>query len=324
MAVAPAYGLGAVWGDYDNDGDSDLFVANDSMANFLFRNDGAGRFEETGLLSGIAFNEDGRAQAGMGLDLGDYDRDGYLDLYVTNFSEDYNSLYRNLGNGRFRDVTYLAGVGFPSWKLLGWGAVFADFDNNGWEDLFVANGHIYPQVEESQLGTRFEQRKLLFRNTGNGRFIEIAQRSDSGLNRPSSGRGAAFADFDNDGDLDVAVSNMDGRPSLYRNEAGNQNGHWLVLTLEGVRKNRSGIGTRVIVENSGGRQIREVRGGSSYQATNDLRLHFGLGESNKVEKLTVRWGPSQVQTFQNLAADRRYHLKEGGTIGVAETEASYR
>ena len=324
MAVAPAYGLGAVWGDYDNDGDSDLFVANDSMANFLFRNDGAGRFEETGLLSGTAFNEDGRTQAGMGLDLGDYDRDGFLDLYVTNFSEDYNSLYRNLGNGRFRDVTYLTGVGFPSWKLLGWGAVFADFDNNGWEDLFVSNGHIYPQVDDSQLGTRFEQRKLLFQNMKNGKFREIAQRSDSGLNQPYRGRGAAFADFDNDGDVDVAVNNMDGRPSLFRNEEGNRNGHWLVLTLEGVQKNRSAIGTRVMVENSGGRQIREVRGGSSYQATNDLRLHFGLGASDKVEKLTVTWGPGQVQSFHNLAADRRYRLKEGGTIEVAEPQALYR
>ena len=323
MAVAPAYGLGAVWGDYDNDGDSDLFVANDSMANYLFRNDGAGRFEETGLLSGIAFNEDGRAQAGMGLDLGDYDRDGFFDLYVTNFSEDYNSLYRNLGNGRFRDVTYLAGVGFPSWKLLGWGAVFADFDNNGWEDLFVSNGHIYPQVDDSQLGTRFEQSKLLFQNMSNGKFREIAQRSDSGLNQPFRGRGAAFADFDNDGDVDVVVNNIDGLPSLFRNEVGNRNGHWLVLTLEGVQKNRSAIGTRVMIDNGGGRQIREVRGGSSYQATNDLRLHFGLGEFDKVERLTVRWGPNQVQTFQNLAADRRYHLIEGGTIDVAEPQASY-
>ena len=324
MAVAPAYGLGAVWGDYDNDGDSDLFVANDSMANFLFRNDGAGRFEETGLLSGMAFNEDGRAQAGMGLDLGDYDRDGFFDLYVTNFSEDYNSLYRNLGNGRFRDVTYLTGVGFPSWKLLGWGAVFADFDNNGWEDLFVSNGHIYPQVNDSQLGTRFEQRKLLFQNSRNGRFIEIAEQSDSGLNQPCRGRGAAFADFDNDGDVDVAVNNMDGPPSLFRNEEGNRNGHWLVLTLEGVQINRSAIGTRVMIDNGGERQIREVRGGASYQATNDLRLHFGLGEFDTVERLTVRWGPSQVQTFQNLAADRRYHLKEGGTIEVAEPQRSYR
>ncbi len=318
MAVPPAYGLGVIWGDYDNDGDSDLFVANDSMANFLFQNNGDGTFEERGLLSGTALNEDGRSQAGMGLDLGDYDRDGFFDLYVTNFSEDYNSLYRNLGNGRFRDVTYLTGVGFPSWKLLGWGAGFVDFDNNGWEDLFVANGHIYPQIDDSQLGTRFEQRKLLFRNLGNGKFQETAQRSASGLNQPCRSRGAAFADFDNDGDVDVVVNNMDGPPSLFRNEEGNRNGHWLALSLEGVRANRSAIGARVTLETDGGRQIREVRGGASYQAANDLRLHFGLGASDKIESLTVRWGGRRLQKFHDIAADRRYRLKEGNSMKVEE------
>ncbi len=316
MAVPPAYGLGVTWGDYDNDGDSDLFVANDSMANFLFQNNGDGTFEERGLLSGTGLNEDGRSQAGMGLDLGDYDRDGFFDLYVTNFSEDYNSLYRNLGNGRFRDVTYLTGVGFPSWKLLGWGAGFVDFDNDGWEDLFVSNGHIYPQVDDSQLGTRFAQRKLLFRNLGNGKFQETAESSAIGLNQPDRSRGAAFADFDNDGDVDVAVNNMDGPPSLFRNEGGNRNGHWLLLSLEGVRNNRSAIGTRVELETDAGRQIREVRGGSSYQATNDLRLHFGLGASDRIESLTVKWGVTPLQQFHNIAADRRYRLKEGDSLKV--------
>lgn len=309
-AVSAAYGLGVVWGDYDNDGDVDLFVANDSMPNFLFQNQGNGTFKEVGLPSGIAFNEDGRSQASMGIDLGDFDRDGFLDLYVTNFSEDYNTLYRNLGNGRFRDVTYDAHIAFPSWTLLGWGTGFVDLDNDSWEDVFVSNGHIYPQVDKGQIGTRFKQPKLLFHNLGNGKFGEIASLVGAGLAQPQSSRGAAFADFDNDGDMDAAVNSMDGPPSLFRNDGGNRNGHWLILTLEGDPTNRSAIGARVVVELEKGRQMREIRGGSGYQSTNDLRVHFGLGSAQTVKRLMVRWTDGKVQEFQKIVADRHYRLKE--------------
>jgi hypothetical protein len=308
--------LGVIWGDYDNDGDADLFVANDSMANFLFQNQGNGTFREVGLLSGTAFNEDGKAQAGMGVTMGDYDHDGLLDFYVTHFSDDYGTLYRNTGNGIFRDASYFAGVAFPSWKFLGWGTIFLDFDNDGWEDLFVSTGHVYPQVDNYPIDITFAERKLLFKNLGNGKFAEVGETMGAGLAERWSGRGAAFADFDNDGDVDVAVNNMDARPSLLRNEGANHYGHWILLGLEGVQTNRSAIGVRVMIETQSGRQIQEVHGGSSYQAANDFRLHFGLGPERKIRILKVRWTNGQVQTFENVAADKMYSLREGEQLAV--------
>ncbi|MDA2926483.1 CRTAC1 family protein, partial [Acidobacteria bacterium AH-259-G07] len=316
--VLPSYGLGLVWTDYDNDGDIDLYVANDSMANFLFRNHGEGTFEEVGLLSGVGFSEDGNAQAGMGLATADYDHDGALDFYVTNFSDDYNTLYRNMGSGFFRDVSYASGVAFASWQFLSWGTQFFDFDNDGWEDIFVSNGHIYPQVDDYQIGTHFYQRKLVFQNLGNGKFKEVAEALGSDLSKLWSSRGAAFADFDNDGDVDIAVNNMDDRPSLLRNEGGSGAGHWLTLALEGVRTNRSAIGVRVTLETEKGRQLREVQGGSSYQSTNDFRLHFGLGASQKVKEVVVKWTNGVLQEFEDLVADHSYHLKEGGTLRAGD------
>jgi hypothetical protein len=312
MAVRPSYGLGAVWGDYDNDGDLDLFVANDSMPNFLFQNQGNGSFREVGLLSGAALSEEGKEQAGMGVAMGDYDHDGQFDLYVTHFSDDYGTLYRNLGRGVFRDVSYSANVAFPSWRFLGWGTDFCDYDNDGWEDLFVAAGHIYPQLDRYRMDISYYQRKLLFRNLGNGKFEEIAEQLGQDLLRPWSSRGAAFADFDNDGDVDIAVNNLDAGPSLFCNEGGNKSGHWLVLDLEGTGKtNRSAIGTRVTIETEAGRQMQEVRGGSSYQATNDLRLHFGLGKAERVVSASVRWTDGAIQKFRDLGVDRSYRLVKG-------------
>ena len=314
VAPPPAYGLGAVWGDYDNDGDPDLYVANDSMANFLFQNRESGRFIEVAALGGVAYNQDGREQAGMGVTFGDYDRDGFLDLYVTNFSDDYHTLYRNRRGRLFRDVTYAAEVAFPSWQFLGWGAHFADLDNDGWLDLFVSNGHIYPQVDGYETGTRFAQRKLVFQNQGNGKFRETAGEWGEDLSRTWSSRGAAFADFDNDGDLDVAVNNLDARPSLFRNEGAANTGHWLNLALEGGPSNRSAIGARVILQTESWSQLQEVQGGSSYQATNDFRLHFGLRKLTEAKQLIVRWRSGTVQKFEGVAADRHYRLKEGGEL----------
>lgn len=306
-----SYGLGAVWGDYDNDGDSDLYVANDSMANFLFQNQGDGTFLETGLPSGVAYSEDGKAQAGMGVAWGDYDNDGRMDIYVTNFSDDYNTLYRNEGDGFFRDATYAARVAFPSWQFLGWGTGFFDFDNDGWNDLFVSNGHIYPQVDDYQIGTHFRQRNLVFHNLGTGRFEEVGETLTDASRTSWSSRGSAFADYDNDGDIDIVVNNLDASPSLLRNEGGNQSGHWLILELQGVRTNRSAIGVRVTIETDEGTQTKDVAGGSSYQSSDDLRLHFGLGSASEPVSITVRWTDGQVQEFKNVKLDQRYVLKEG-------------
>jgi len=310
--VTPSYGLGAIWSDYDNDGDIDLYVANDQMANFLFRNQGDGTFEETGLFAGAAFSDDGTAQGSMGVDFGDYDRDGLLDIYITHFSDDYNTLFRNLGQGRFRDMTRGAGLTFSSWPMVGWGTGFVDLDHDGWEDIFAANGHVFPQVDGYKIGTSFHQRSQVFRNLGQGKFQEVS----AGLDQLKSwsSRGVAFADYDNDGDIDVAVNNLDGVPWLLNNQRGSEAGHWLLLSLEGTRTNRSAIGARVTLETAEGKQMREVRGGSSYESTHDFRVHFGLGRLETVKKLTVRWTDGTTQSFENLAVNRIYRLKEGGEL----------
>ncbi|MEW5979472.1 MAG: CRTAC1 family protein [Acidobacteriota bacterium] len=318
MSVLPAYGLGVIWGDYDNDGDPDVYVANDSVANFLFQNQGDGTFKEIGGLAGLAYNDDGQPQAGMGVTMGDFDHDGNFDFFVTNFSDDYNTLYRNLGKGVFRDVSYASKVAFPSWRLLGWGTGFLDFDHDGWEDLFVSNGHVYPQVDRYPIEMTFTQPKLLYRNQGNGRFEDVTAQVDGALTERWSGRGAAFADFDNDGDLDIAVNNMDSSPSLLANEGGNNAGHWIILSLEGTHANRSAVGTRVTVETPGNTQIQELHSGSSYQACHDLRLHFGLGENTVVKELRVRWPGGEVQKFGNVSVNRGYALKQGETLRTVE------
>ena len=309
--VEPSYGLGVVWTDYDNDKDLDLYVANDQMANFMFQNQGDGTFSEVGLLSGAGYSDDGIAQGSMGVDFGDYDHDGHLDIFITHFADDYNTLYRNLGDGNFRDVSHLAEVAFPSWSFLAWGTGFVDVDNDGWEDLFMSNGHLFPQVDRYEMGQSFYQRSQLFRNLGNGKFREVM----AGLDQVTlwSSRGAAFADFDNDGDIDIAVNNLDGTPWLLRNDGGSRQG-WLSLLLEGVQSNRSAVGARVTAEMETGLQIREVRGGSSYQSTHHLRVHFGLGRAKRVKALEVRWPGGSVQKFLKVSGNRRYRLKEGGRL----------
>ena len=302
------YGFGVLFSDFDNDGWPDIYVANDSQPNLLFHNKRDGTFSEVGLLSGSALNEAGRAQSGMGVAAGDYDGNGYLDIFVTNFARDTNTLYKNLGNMFFIDTTVAAGLGEISLSHLGWGANFADFDNDGLPDIFVANGHVYPQVDALKVGQTYLQRKEVYRNLGNGKFEEVAHSSPDLLMGKSS-RGSAVADYDNDGDLDVLVVNLNDRPSLYRNDANNKN-HWIAFRLEGTRSNRDAIGARIEIETNGKKKVSEVRSGGSYLSHDDLRVHFGLGDATAVDHVRIRWPNGNTQELGGFDADQLVTLRE--------------
>ncbi|MGY8822579.1 MAG: CRTAC1 family protein [Candidatus Latescibacterota bacterium] len=300
--------LGVVFGDVDLDGDPDLYLANDKTLNFLYINNGAGVFEESGLLAGAAYNEDGDVEAGMGVDMGDYDNDLYPDLFVTNFQWETNTLYKNLGDGSFIDETFLAGLGKDSIPYLSWGTRLFDFDNDGDRDIFIANGHLESDVEAYE-NTTFAQRNQLFLNLGDGRFEEHAP-AGTALALAKVSRGAAFGDYDNDGDIDVLVANVNDAPTLMRND-GEKNGHWLLLHLEGKKSNAAAIGARVEVHAGALVQGDEVRSGSSFLSQSDLRLHFGLGGAERVEKVVVYWPSGLVEEFADIAIDKQTVLREG-------------
>jgi len=304
------YGFGVVFNDFDNDGWPDIYVANDSNPNLLFRNKRNGTFEEIGLVSGTALSESGRAQSGMGLTTGDYDGNGYLDMFVTNFAGDTNTLYRNLGNMLFVDSTVAAGLGETALPYLGWGTSLADLNNDGLLDIFVANGHVYPQVDGLKVGQQYLQRKELYRNLGNGTFQEIASNVSADFLIGKSARGSAVGDFDNDGDLDILVVNLNDRPSLYKND-GNSN-HWIGFRLEGTRSNRNAIGARVEIEADGRKQISEVRSGGNYISHDDMRIHFGLGEAQRVDRVRIRWPNGNTEELGGFEADRYVTVREGG------------
>jgi hypothetical protein len=316
IAQPAYYGMGVVWGDVDSDGDLDLYVANDGQPNNLFRNEGKGRFSDVAQQSGTAFSGDGRAQAGMGVALGDYDNDGQYDLLVTNFAQDYDTLYRNEGNGFFADVSGITGLAGPSRPFLSWGVFFFDWDQDGWQDIFIANGHLMPAIDRAGVGLSYRERNQLFRNTGQGRFEDVTLRAGPGMAPERVARGAACADYDGDGDLDVAVANLDDHPALLRNDG--PKGHWLLLRLRGALSNRDGIGARVELRSASGKQYRQVCGGSSFQAQHDLRVHFGLGEDAVAETLQVHWPSGIVQTFSQVAADRSYTLTESSKSSTLE------
>ncbi len=303
------YGLGAIWTDLDGDGDLDLYVANDSTPNYLYRNDGRGRLVEIGTIAGAAYNEDGRAQAGMGIDAGDYDNDGLFDLFVTNFSHDYSTLYRNEGGLMFLDVTLTAGLSAPTLRTLGWGTGFLDYDHDGRRDLFIANGHVYPGIDDTDLGTTFKQPNQLFRNLGNGRFQETTLEAGPAFAERHSARGAAFGDLDNDGDVDIVVNNIDEPPSLIRNDGGNAR-PWIGFHLIGAPPNRGAIGARVTVRAGPLRQIGEVRAGASHISSNDPRLHFGLDDRGAADVVEIRWPGGTVQTLTRLPAGRYHTLRQ--------------
>ena len=287
------YGLGVVWGDYDDDGDADLYVTNDSTPNLLYRNNGDGTFREEGIRAGVGYSSDGREQAGMGVDFGDYDGDGHLDLFVTNFSHDFATLYHNDGNGFFSDATFRAGLVESTLATLGWGTRFFDFDLDGDLDLLLANGHVYPEVDEHDIGSSYNQPNQLFENPGRGRFAEITQDAGPGLALKHSSRAAALADFDDDGDWDVLVTNIDGSPNLLENRS--EHGSWLRIELVGTRPNQRALGARVVLTAGGRRQVMEVRGGGSYLSHGDPRPLFGIRNPTPGASLQVRWPDGRVQ-----------------------------
>jgi hypothetical protein len=306
-----SYGMGAAAADLDNDGWPDIYVACDSAPSLLYRNNRDGTFREVGVAAGCAFDENGAALAGMGVGVGDLDGDGWLDLVRTNFSEQVTTVYRNLG-GTFADVSIRAGLGVNR-KYLGFGVACLDFDNDGWKDIFIANGHVYAQIANRNLHLKYREPRLLYRNLGNGRFEDVSARSGAAIRMENVGRGCAVGDFDNDGDIDVVVSNLDGPPTLLRNDGGNRN-NWAMFKCVGTKSNRSAIGTRVRVTAGGRTQIDEVMSGSSYYSQHDLRLHFGLGRAAAVERVEMAWPSGAKEELRSLPANHLYVVQEGQGI----------
>jgi hypothetical protein len=311
-----SYGMGAAVADFDNDGWPDIYVACDSAPSLLYRNNHDGTFREVAVPAGCALDESGVALAGMGVGVADYDGDGALDIVRTNFSEQVTTLYRNIGSG-FGDASISAGLGVNR-KYVGFGVGFLDVDNDGWKDIFVANGHVYSQLEGRGLHLTYREPKLVYRNLGTGRFEDASSKMGPALRAENVGRGCAFGDFDNDGDVDVLVNNLDGPPTLLRNDGGNRN-NWMLIKCVGTKSNRSAIGARVRVASGGRTQIDEVRSGSSYYSQHDLRLHFGLGHSEKVDALDITWPSGEKEALRDLPANRLIVVQE--TKGVVETRA---
>ncbi len=297
-----SYGMGAAAADFDNDGWPDIYVACDTAPSLLYHNNQDGTFNEVAVAAGCAFDENGTALSGMGAAIGDYDGDGWMDIVRSNFTDQVTVLYHNNGDGTFQDVTLRAGLGINT-KYVGFGIGLPDFDNDGHKDIFVANGHVYSQLDGRKLHISYKQPRLLYRNKGNGTFQDVTAASGPSLTTANVSRGCAFGDLDNDGDVDIVVNNLDGPPSLLRNDGGNRN-NWLNIKCVGTRSNRSAIGTRVRVVNGTRSQIGEVMSGSGYYSQNDLRLHFGLGASKKAELVEVAWPSGAKESFRDLEANQ--------------------
>jgi hypothetical protein len=303
-------GLAVGVGDYDNDGWPDLFGANDGVPSFLFHNDHNGKFTEVGITSGMATTARGNVMAAMCISLGDYDNDGWLDLYISDFQKASDHIWHNDHQGDFWDVSSEVGIEYPTRNILSFGGGFFDYDNDGWLDLFIANGHVYPEMESIDPQTHFKQINTLFHNEGNGKFVETTKQSGDGFKTPYAGRGVAFADFDNDGFLDIVVGNNGDPPLLLHNSGGNGN-HFVNFRLMGTKSNRDAMGARVRIVAGGLSQIREIAGGGSYLSQSDLRANFGLGKATRVETVEIRWPSGLKQVFHDVEADKFYLVVEG-------------
>ncbi|MGB9206481.1 MAG: CRTAC1 family protein [Terriglobales bacterium] len=311
------YGLGVLWLDYDKDGCLDLYVADDSSPSLLYHNNCKGGFTEVGAEAGVAYSSDGHEQAGMGIDSADYDRDGWPDIVKTNFSDDTKNLYHNDHNGEFTDMAGEAGIGAIGYPYLDFGVKFFDFDNDGWPDIFMANGHVDAQVEGQTFGTGYAERPFLFHNLGYqskiGKFEEIGEKSGPALSKKYIGRAALTADFWNRGRQDLLFTNMDGSPVLLRNEVPLP-GHWLRIKTIGSKSNRDGFGARIELTAEGSTRYAEVRAGSSFESSSDPRTHFGLGSATKVEEIVIRWPSGQVDKLGPEAADQELAVREGSGV----------
>jgi enediyne biosynthesis protein E4 len=307
LAPGPRYGLGVVTADFDNDGWPDIYVACDQTPSLLYRNKHDGTFEEVGGVAGVAYNADGQLQAGMGIAVGDYDGNGFLDIAKTNFSGDRPSLYRNEDGRFFEDVSEQAGLGRN--LLLGWGIAFLDVDEDGWPDLVMANGHVYPEIDRSPLGETYRQKTLLYRNLGNGRFADVTDSAGPGFAPRRPSRGLAIGDLDGDGRPEILIVNINEKPTLLKNTGPHQNA--VAITLNGKQSNRSSIGARCTIEANGRKQTAEVVGGGSYLSQNSFTLHFGIGRSEKIDRIEVRWPKGETQVWGNVAANRGIVLTEG-------------
>jgi enediyne biosynthesis protein E4 len=319
LVTTGCYGFTSLTSDFDQDGWPDVYVACDSTPSLLYHNNHDGTFTEIGKKAGIAYNEDGFEQAGMGLSADDFRHSGYQDIVKTNFSDDTPTLYLNRGDNVFDDVTYSSGLGkVKSW--LGWGVQFYDFDNSGWPGILIVNGHVYPEVDDKALGTSYREPKVAYYNLRNGTFANITADSGAILSENHSGRGLALGDLFNDGRQEALVNNMNEKPSLYYNTAPVEN--WIALNLVGVKSNRAALGASVTLEQGGDKRQQEVRSGDGYISQSDLRLHFGLGQSSKAEKIVIRWPSGLVETLSNLAANRYYIVREGQGIDFTKTKTA--
>ncbi|HKW89195.1 MAG TPA: CRTAC1 family protein [Candidatus Acidoferrales bacterium] len=306
----PGNGLGVVTFDYDDDGWQDIFIANDSMANFLFHNNRDGTFSEVGFAAGVAVSADGRAEAGMGTDAADAMGHGRMDLIVTHLDSQLARLYENLGGGFFDDATLRSQMGYATFHMSGFGARFMDFDNDGLRDIFMANGHVLDNIEKYNSSVRYAEPKMMFRNLGHGVFENVSDKLGDDFRLARVSRGAAVGDFDNDGDLDILVNNNGESPQLLRNDGGNSN-HWLEILLIGTKSNRDGVGARVKVTSGDLVSCDQRKGGMSYQSAQDPRLHFGLGSHSNVDSIEIRWPGGIVTALGKLKADQVIAVKEG-------------
>jgi enediyne biosynthesis protein E4 len=308
------YSLGVATFDFDNDGWPDIYIACDSTASILFHNNHDGTFTDVAVSAGAAYNEDGREQAGMGVSVADFNGDGQLDIFKTNFSDDTSTLYRNNGNGTFDDVTFAAGLGLHT-QYLGWGATFFDFDNDGWPDLLVVNGHVYPEVDKQHLGSTYPEPRILFHNNGNGTFSDISAQAGPGITAMHAGRGLAVGDLWNEGRQSAVISNMNDHPSLLVNQVRSPN-HWMGIHTIGTKSNRDGIGARITVKVGARTLVEEVRSGGSYASNSDMRVHFGLGSVAKVDWVEIRWPSGLRERFESPAMDAIHTMKEGSGVAV--------